>query len=245
MRDKIGESWDRPVQGAKKSIKSPHAQRLCRLVDWHLDGNVLHLAFGPTDVQALLGTSWRSDGGIELWKRDQLSSVTGVCSVVATADHRLIVQRRSDQVIQFPGFLHVCGGMLEQTVMDGTTRVDPFAHMRLELWEELGIRAQNIFEMNCLGVIKDAETLQPEILFVTKLNVTADRFVGAAGPEHKELRIVKNAAEPLKDFLLSNVSQFVPVGFGCLAVFGEREFGHDWFEWVTEAGTNGQTRSCG
>jgi 8-oxo-dGTP pyrophosphatase MutT (NUDIX family) len=211
------------------------ARSLCRLIHWSTTGSALHIAFGPTDYRELMGTNRLHPTIVASFGRDFLSNAMGVCSVVVTADNHVVIQQRRTDLLQYPGWYHVCGGMLEPAEDGGTTQIEPFACLLTELREELGIEPDTVATMRCLGIAEDRRTHQPELLCETILRVPASRFARLIGAEHENLVILPNTASQLSDFLIAHRESTVPVGMACLAVFGKQQFGPWWYHKLISA----------
>lgn len=226
----VSQAWTDLAESAQHPVGTMPSSRLCRLLGWHLDRDSLSLTFGPTDYRELIGTNQRHPELARSRGRDYLANATGACAVVATADDRLVVQRRRADLLQFPGWFHVCGGMIQPSERNGEVNVAPFEAIRAELWEELGIAPAFVADMRCLGLVEDSRTFQPELVFTARLNVPAARFARPIGDEHEGLLLLDDNAASLGSFLIAHAQQIVPVGLACLLRYGRRCFGPAWAE---------------
>ena len=224
----IEERWRDLRRSAAEAHEPFPNRRLCRLQSWEAGESRLSLTLGPTTYKELMGTNRNPEVLHTHPPREALSNAMGVCSAVITSDNYLIIQRRSEDLLQFPGLLHVCGGMLEP-VGESPLVIDPVAHLLAELCEELGIDRDDVRSCICLGLLEDPKTRQPELVFQSNLNVPVKRFDRAWGPEHKAIVLLCNQGSALAEFVLEHRSGFVPVGLGCLALSGKLAFGDAWF----------------
>lgn len=215
---------------AFSSTMSPHRQDECRLLDWELQASDLLLAFGPARIQdraAAVDSANDNQGGAG---SVMLTDGAGVCSVVRSHDQLLVVQKRSGSHIRYPGWYHVCGGILESQRIAERTVVDPFAWMQVELHEELSIKPGFIQHMTCLGLVKDRQNQRPELVFETWLGVKTERFARQQGPEHSELLLIPDAAIDLRKFIVDREPRLVPSGLASLLLYGKTRYGHSWFD---------------
>ncbi len=237
-RNAIDSVWRELESAAIKAGQPFPLRRLCRLIGWRANANRLNLSFGPTDYKELMGTNRRHVEFGKRFGRDFLSNATGCCSVIATSDGMLVVQRRRTDLLQFPGWLHVCGGMIEPAMLDGDVQVDPFVNIQKELGEELGVQPNHITRMHCLGLVEDPQTLQYELAFETRVNTSMSNFVELRGLEHDKLLFVEDAAESLIGFVTRYWNRIVPTGLACLALYGKRRFGRVWYAEAVSAMTD-------
>lgn len=200
--------------------------RWCRLVDWQERSGTVFLQFAPANLRE---ESNQTDDGPTFYVTDAV----GVCSVVRTSDQKVIVQKRRESQFRYPGWYHVCGGMLEPQGTHGHEVVNPFAWMQQELQEELSIAPAMIQRMRCLGLARDERQLRTELLFETTLHVPAESFATRWGPEHSALMVIEDRAETMGEFVSTHAARFVPTGLACLMLYGKRQYGLSWHAEVT------------
>jgi hypothetical protein len=206
---------------------APPTQTLCRLRSWRVAAGTLELEFDLVR-HALSPAQDVSAGSPAESKQPSAAGRTGVCTVVRTSDELLIIQQRRITQFRYPGWYHVCGGVLEPSIVDGALLVDPFGWMARELCEELGIEPAFIAGMRCLGLVRDELNQGPEIIFVTDLNVPAHRFARDLGPEHGDLLHLADQAASLSHFVAAHGAETVPSGLACLLLYGKQRFGPTW-----------------
>lgn len=218
-----------PLAGGSRGQPPAFSDRECRLVDWHAADDRICLVFAPARLE-----SQTADGQPLGARAVALSDGLGVSSVVKSSDGLLIVQERSEHHVRYPGWYHVCGGMLEtQPVGDGRI-VAPFAWMQTELYEELTIDPAWIGTMRCLGLVRDLHSMRPELVFETVLTVPTARFAHRCGPEHSDLVLIDDAADDLRRFVEGHGARMVPSGLACLLMYGKRRFGIPWYDKALE-----------
>ncbi len=88
-----------------------------------------------------------------------------LCAAVITATGSLVVQRRSNQVAEGQGMLHVPGGHLDPDRHRHHGLPDPRIAMLCELKEELGLERDELLDGRLLGLIENNENGKPELLY--------------------------------------------------------------------------------
>lgn len=103
-------------------------------------------------------------GGALPWSH--FGNAVGTSALVIAGDGHVVAGRRSERVFGLPGYVHAFGGMLEPVDWQaGAATVDVFASMERELAEELAIAPHEWRELLLLGVLREPELDQPELLF--------------------------------------------------------------------------------
>lgn len=194
----------------------------------------LHLVVGPTCYRDFVGTNLFHHDRIEAFGWERFANPIGTTATLTTRDGRICYGRRSARVSYHAGHVHTFGGALEARDRGADGRVDPFASVCRELFEELSLRREEARELICVGLIRDHEIHQPEMLFEARLELTAEqlrsRWLSAdARDEHDE--IVSLADEPgaILPFIRS-CGAIAPVAVGALFLHGRLRWGETWFE---------------
>jgi len=170
--------------------------------------------------------------------RHELGCALSVCSVVETSDNYILLDKRQG-VETYVGRYHVIGGFFERN-LDMATHMampDPFAAMRREIREEVGIQEADISTQYCLGVVYDMVMPHGEMCFLTQLTISLDEVIHQRMPEDdeiKELQTLKVSAQSLRDFLVANHGNISPTGEPNLLLYGSWKFGERWFKDIME-----------
>jgi 8-oxo-dGTP pyrophosphatase MutT (NUDIX family) len=199
---------------------------MARLNGWSATDRSLKLELGPTDYRVFVGTNLRHPELAASFGRNAMACPLGISVAVRTADERIVLQRRSETVYEYPGFFHVCGGNVEPVDVAGTDAPGVFASARRELDEELGIGLEAIEEIACLGLVENSRTLKPELLTEARVCLSAADFDSTTHSEYSNLVLLD--ADALATFLRSNGHRTAPGGLACLLALGKRDFGADW-----------------
>lgn len=205
------------------------AEPLYRLVSYNVDGASLVLHVGKTDYEEYIGTNgchreWRAQYGAAA-----MSDALAVSAVTETADGMLAIERRSERVAERPGFYHV----------------KPSGHPRppegftqgvlTELEEELGVRQQEVTEMVCTGLVRDAANCKPELTYILRIRAAAADVQSrskADAWESAELCFFPASPDALADWLARHLHDTVPAGHAALLLYGREHFGEGWCERV-------------
>lgn len=218
-RQLIAAAWERRSAGATAGGQLLFAGPLARLLGWSVADGALHLAFGRTDYRELVGTNLTHPEIADRFGADHLSDGTGVCTVIRTADARIVLQRRNGRVFEHPGALHVCAGSLEPMTGDGHDGVDPFAMIRREIGEEFGLGDGLIVGLRCLGLARSGRERKPELLVETTLSIDSTELAGRSGPEHAELVAVADEPGAIGGYLSTHWREIAPAGLACLTAY--------------------------
>jgi 8-oxo-dGTP pyrophosphatase MutT (NUDIX family) len=225
----ISASWASATLEAAALGRDLFAGAMTRLLGWRVNGDALTLELGPTDFREFVGTNLRHPELAERFGRDALANPLGVSVAVLTSDGQLVVQRRSEQVFEYPGFFHVCGGNVEPIDVAGPSAPGVFAAVRRELEEELGIGSEKIARLTCLGLAENRETVKPDLLFVAEVTLPAAAFHATRNEEFSTLVFIEGEAA-LTTCLIEDRQRFTPPGMACLLATGRHAYGEPWYE---------------
>jgi 8-oxo-dGTP pyrophosphatase MutT (NUDIX family) len=197
---------------------------MCRLEKWTASADLLHLKLSPTSYRIFFGTHLSGRGaGID--PRCRANSI-GVSTGLLTSDGLLMFGHRSSAVAYYPNRVHPFAGTLEPR--DGE---NVFAAVRRELREELSLEPSSIESIVCLGLVEDSLLCQPELIFVARADLPAERIARQVDPaEHgKSWSIPANISE-IDRALTVATSQMTPVAIATLLLIG-RFLGREerWF----------------
>lgn len=212
----IAEAWDARLKIAETRGQLLFPGPMCGLRAWRVDAGDLVLEFGATDYREFVGTNLAHPEIGDRYGDAYLANGSGVCATVATSDGKLLVQRRSRSVYEHPGMLHVCGGALNPVTVDGRPTADPFAVMTREIEEELGIGADRIAEMDCLGLARDGDSRKPDVLLRYRLTLPSSAIPTGEAEEHSDLLLVDGDPGAVAAWLTDHWHEVAPAGLACL-----------------------------
>ncbi len=237
----IEASWLRRAAEAAVAGASLWDGPLCRLIDYSPSPRRLDMTLGPTGYRDFLGTNLYNAHLRYTHGPEMLASPIGVSAIIVVRDRFLLLGRRSRAVAYHPERIHPFGGCAEPT--GNTDPPDMFASLAAELRQELAIDPDAIGEMLCLGMVRDKQIVQPELVFDAPVNISvADIRVRAGnaddGREHTDILIVRDDPASVVSFIELNITDLTPVALAGLLLHGLHAWGTGWF-----ASTRGYLRT--
>jgi len=152
-----------------------------------------------------------------------------VSAALVSSDGLMLLSRRSHRVAKYAGRIHPVSGVVETA----GAAPDVFAAMLKELREELGLEADGIRRIVCLGLVRDKSIVQPELVFDVEASLEASairRAWGAAGcDEFAELTSVRNHPGSFVAFIQEHGDRMTPVAQATMLLHGLRHWGCGWF----------------
>lgn len=199
-----------------------------------LDGRLFELTVGPTCYRDFVGTNLYNNRRVDEFGWAAFSNPVGTTATLLTADGRICYGRRSMQVAFHAGHVHTFGGALEPGDRDANGAIDVFDSVRRELLEEVGLCPDELESLTCVGLIRDTEILQPELLFEARVPLTTadliERWTTAeARDEHHELIDLPNEPDAVVPFIRS-CGEIAPVAIGALMLHGLHQWGQAWYD---------------
>lgn len=252
----IAEEWDRQIALAKHHGRELFNGSLMRYVDHAVTldhavnqqtttaspnsprrqpaGSDLHLTVGPTCYRDFVGTNLFNHHRIEAFGWHRFANPIGTTATLTTRDGRICYGRRSARVAYHALHVHTFGGGLEASDRSPDGTIDPFASLCRELAEELNLARDELGDLLCVGLIRDKEIRQPEMLFEADLDLTADQLIGRwksaqSRDEHDEIVTLSDTPEAIVPFI-RHCGPIAPVAIGALFLHGRRRWGRRWFE---------------
>lgn len=237
----IDKFWNRRTAQAAAEGTSLWDGPLCRLIEYRCDTKGLGLSLGPTSYRAFVGTNLHNAHLRYVHGPEVLANPLGVSGVVVSEGQYIVMGRRSETVAYHAGRVQPIGGCVEPAKAGQLP--DPFAAMKLELLEELGITAESIKSMTCLGLVRDKHIVQPELIFDVPVAIGVEQIRELAAQshsssEHTELRVVRNHPASVVTYIEKEFSLLTPVALASLLLYGLTHWGSGWF-----ASTRGYLRS--
>jgi 8-oxo-dGTP pyrophosphatase MutT (NUDIX family) len=228
----IASTWERyRAQCLRDGVQLFNGQ-LVRYCRHRVEDGVLIIDAGPTDYAAFIGTNYLNHARGDEFGWERFSNPIGTSATLITSDGWLVYGRRSGQVACHPGRVHAFGGGLEAGELRPDGHLDPFASLRRELGEELGLAPGDLLALSCLGLIRDPVIRQPELVFdartaLTRAEIEHNLAHGDVDAEHVGIAACPDRAEAIVPFI--QATKPVPVGIGALCLHGRRLFGAGWY----------------
>ncbi len=222
----IESEWQTRTVEARNAGRRLFNGDLLRYVGHEVRDGRFCMTVGPTCYRDFLGSNLYQGSRVTEFGWERFANPVGTTATLMTRDGVLALGRRSDRVAWHGGFVHTFGGALERVDLNADGTVDAFAAVRRELAEEAALGAADIEEMVCVGLIRDREIHQPELLFEARLKLTFGEWLGRlavsdAGDEHVGIAAMLDQAEAIEAFVRS-CGPIAPVAVGALALHGRR-----------------------
>lgn len=233
VRRMIEETWTRQTEQATQQQRMLFNGPLCRLIDFDADEKHFTMTVGPVGYKEFLGTNLTQASIRYVYGPKELANPLGVSAAVVTEDGFVALGMRSSAVAFHAGRIHPVGGMVEPAA-DPSMPPDPFAAIVHELRAELAVQDDQIIQNICMGMIRDKQIVQPELVFDVQLSVDAPtlRAMAAKAPEaneHDEIVLVANFPSTIVTFLQKQANTLTPVAIATLLLHGLRNWGSGWF----------------
>lgn len=192
------------------------------------------MTVGPTCYRDFVGTNLYNNQRVSEFGWASFSNPVGTTATLLTADGRICYGRRSMQVAFHAGYVHTFGGALEPGDRDASGAIDVFDSVRRELHEEVGLRSEELGSLICVGLIRDTEILQPELLFEARVALTTTEIIerwstAEARDEHHELVDLPDDRDAIVPFI-RGCGSIAPVAVGALMLHGLHRWGQAWYD---------------
>ena len=241
----IAQEWTRRLEHAKKNNGMLFNGPLLRYVDHAVESNQhdnspeFHLVVAPTCYRDFVGTNLFNHHRLDEFGWHTFANPIGTTATLMTADRLICYGVRSARVSYHASHVHTFGGSFEECdrLPDGT--VDPFGSLTREILEELNVCPDELRDLACVGLVRDKEIHQPEMLFEATLDLTAaqlrTRWESAeARDEHDDLVTLPDQPDAIVPFIRS-CKLIAPVAIGALFLHGRLHWGEDWFNTAAQS----------
>jgi len=238
LESAIAEHWDRQVELAKGTQRVLFNGEMLRYVRHRVSeaagSSRFEMTVGPTCYRDFVGTNlygqrWLDEVGWECF-----SNPVGTTATLISSDGLICYGRRSGRVAYHANHVHTFGGALEMGDRSANGTVDVFASLCRELREELALAPDELDNLACVGLIRDKEIHQPELLFEARLKMSAaglrERWKSAdARDEHEEIVTLADHPDAIVPFIQS-CGAIAPVAIGALFIHGRLAWSEEWSE---------------
>jgi len=229
----IAAEWDKRLALAQAQGRLLFNGELFRYLDHQIVDSTFTLTVGPTCYRDFVGTNFYNHHRLAKFGWHTFANPIGTTATILTADDRIVHGRRSSRVAYHADHVHTFGGTLEAAdrAADGT--IDAFDSVVRELFEELGLRREELRDLICVGLIRDTDIVQPELLFETRIDLTEADLVARwetaeARDEHDGLVGLDDAPDAIVPFIQS-CGPIAPVAVGALLLHGRHRWGDGWY----------------
>jgi len=157
-----------------------------------------------------------------------------ICGAIITADNRILIGKRTG-VDGSLGKYHVVGGFIEREKDDKSGCPSPFAAMKREIYEEVGLSIADD-NLICLGIIYDWAAPHPEMCFQARTEMTYNNIVKLS-PHDLEVNsweYIINDPDSLAIFIRNNIKNIAVPGLANLLFLGQFHYGAGWLRQVID-----------
>ena len=234
IEEMIEKSWQDQTRRAEGAGAKIFNGQLCRLISHCCDNNHLDLTLGPVSFKEFIGTNATQAYIRHLHGQEVMANPLGVSAAVCTNDGLIVLGMRSRNVIQYAGRIHPIGGTVEPPEANGGASPDPFKAILDELHEETAVPPEKVSSIVCLGLVRDRNTVQPELIFDCQVDCdVVSLFASAAtapdAAEHSSMVPVRDHPGAVVSFMEQHFTQLTPVAMATLLLHGLRHWGSGWF----------------
>lgn len=155
----------------------------------------------------------------------------GTTATILTADGYLLYGRRNNKVVFHADYLHTLGGALEPGNTGAPGQLDGFGSIQCELHEELHLEPADCAAIVCVGMIRDRQIWQPELLFEVTSRLSQAEILGRLDltndEEHCPIEACVAQPGALAGFLPA-CGLVAPVAVGSMLLHGWHHWGSSW-----------------
>ena len=190
---------------------------LCRFERLSAHDQHLHLEVSHCSYKQFLGTNGSHPEWADQHGWNSLANAIGTSAALVSSDGWLVFGRRSQSLALYPGWAHPFGGILEPS-----DSIDLISEMQRELHEEIGLADSDISDLACIGLVRDPQLRQPELIYLARSLLTRRALESRLDPEEHSacwsVRANRDAiALALRDEHLTPVTRLVLQRFAELA----------------------------
>ncbi|MEE9296455.1 MAG: NUDIX hydrolase [Phycisphaerae bacterium] len=229
----IEKTWRDKQDEATRFNRLLYNSVLGRLSGAAIDDQRLVLRLGETDYRDFVGTNLFNAGLVRVYGEPFLANALGTSATIVTSDGYILYGRRNDRVIYHAGYLHTFGGTLEPADRLPDRTYDLFGAIRRELHEETHLKDEEIVDLVCTGLVRDVDTLQPELLFDAHVGLTRNEVLSRFDPDTDEEHTAIEACHDLPEAIVPFIQRsqpVVPVAVAAMMLHGAANWGRDWYE---------------
>jgi 8-oxo-dGTP pyrophosphatase MutT (NUDIX family) len=226
--------WAEQLEIARQRKFRLYNGQMVRLLRHRLEDGRLIMEGGPSDFAHFMGTNYLGYQRGDEFGWESYSNPIGVSGLLRTSDGWILYGRRNDRVACHPGYVQAFGGSLEAHERQPDGSFDAFGCVLRELSEEAGVQPVDVAEIVCLGLIRDREIRQPELIFDVQIRQSREEMADRLREddpeqEHAEIVVCRDAPEAIVPFIRA-MGLMSPVAVGALFLHGQRSFGSGWHE---------------
>lgn len=237
LEEMVARAWRGHLNNAGLRGYHLYNGRIVRLLRYRVEDNRLLMEGGPSDFAHFIGTNYLNYHRASEFGWDTFSNPIGVSGILITRDGWILYGRRNERVACHPGYVQAFGGSLEVQELQADGTFDAFACVLRELEEEAGVRDCDVTEITCIGLARDRQIRQPELIFDVQVRQSREEMADRLRhddpeQEHAEMVTCRDEPDAIVPFIRT-AGLISPVSVGALFLHGRRRFGDDWYEQAT------------
>ncbi|MGQ9650647.1 MAG: NUDIX hydrolase [Phycisphaerae bacterium] len=230
----VADAWAKQTELARQRGFHLYNGQIVRLLRYRVHNGFFMMEGGPSDFAHFIGTNYLNYHRANEFGWTAFSNPIGVSGILVTDDGWILYGRRNHRVACHPGYVQAFGGSLEIGERRADDTFDAFACILRELDEEAGVQEVDVAETACLGMARDRQIRQPELVFDVKIRQRREEMLDRlrhddAEQEHAEIVACQDTPEAIVPFIRRMVPMS-PVAIGALFLHGRRHFGDRWYE---------------
>ena len=130
------------------------------------------------------------------------STVLSAGCVIITSDNYLVLGTRANHLALEPGKITVVSGMVDGRDIDQDKQIDIFGCIKREIQEEIGIKAEEVRCLSCIGLVDNFKHHNVHIPFFGRVSVTFSQIIERRNDgEILEFIKIKNSKSAIQDKL--------------------------------------------
>jgi hypothetical protein len=210
----IERHWKDEIQEARKKNKLLFNGPIYRLENYEIKNDLLIVYVSETNFKELMGTNFHHPELAKIYGKSYLSNAIALCTFLETCDEYFVFVKRSAKVYFGERMWHLIAGQFS-IEKNETRTLSVFEILYKELFEEGSLVKDDIQNCVCLGLIRDTIHFKPELVFYTKVSLSAKEVaekINTAhdGYEHEEVTFIKKSE--LDAFM--NSEKFTSIALG-------------------------------
>ncbi len=222
--EQLKAAWPRHVEDATREGRVLFNGSMVRWLGHRIEGSELIIEAGPTDYATFYCTNYLNHALGDRIGWERFANPIGISANVITSDGWLLYGRRNQKVACHAGYVHSFGGTVSPDDRNCNGKLDVFSAMGRELREELALAGDELAELVCLGMIRDPEIRQPELVFDAVVRCNRKELEARIQPDDAEHDAIVACADDSAAYLdfVRQAKPIVPIAVGSLCLHVRR-----------------------
>lgn len=170
----IDDNWALRLQEVNERGGSLEDRQKVLLLNRAIEDDRLIIGLGRDYYRNFVGTYFNQE--IRQNCPDMVPQLLSVTALLETSDNYLVLNKRSQAVFQYPGWISGLGGPVEADDVNERGEIDPFVAAIREISEETGIDGQQVVRIECTGFMRDLVTGIEDMTFFAQTVLTREEI---------------------------------------------------------------------